>query len=84
MIGDDPLINLGLVVRKNWTQRIWGTRAAYIGGAGATSNVRAGKIFGIPARDACSSLLCNPMAMIMMPLWRMPRRTKTVSFSRYV
>ncbi len=27
---------------------IWGTRAAFIGGASATSNVRAGKIFGIP------------------------------------
>ena len=27
---------------------IWGTRAAVIGGADATSNVRAGKIFGIP------------------------------------
>ena len=27
---------------------VWGTRAAYIGGLEATSNVRAGKMFGIP------------------------------------
>ena len=36
------------VVRKEMDAAIWGTRAAVIGGANGTSNVRAGKLFGIP------------------------------------
>ncbi|MHC5229956.1 nicotinate phosphoribosyltransferase [Enterococcus sp. LJL99] len=48
VIGDDPLMEFGTRRAQELDAAIWGTRAAYIGGADATSNVRAGKIFGIP------------------------------------
>lgn len=48
VIGDDPLLEFGTRRAQELDAAIWGTRAAYIGGADATSNVRAGKIFGIP------------------------------------
>ena len=48
VIGEDPLMEFGTRRAQELDAAIWGTRAAYIGGAGATSNVRAGKIFGIP------------------------------------
>ena len=49
VIGHDPLLEFGTRRAQELDAAIWGTRAAYIGGADATSNVRAGKIFGIPA-----------------------------------
>jgi nicotinate phosphoribosyltransferase len=49
VIGDDPLLEFGTRRAQELDAAIWGTRAAYIGGADATSNVRASKIFGIPA-----------------------------------
>lgn len=49
VIGDDPLLEFGTRRAQELDAAVWGTRAAYIGGADATSNVRAGKIFGIPA-----------------------------------
>lgn len=49
VIGTDPLLEFGSRRAQELDAAIWGTRAAYIGGADATSNVRAGKIFGIPA-----------------------------------
>lgn len=49
VIGNDPLLEFGSRRAQEMDAAIWGTRAAYIGGADATSNVRAGKIFGIPA-----------------------------------
>lgn len=48
VIGDDPLLEFGTRRAQELDAAVWGTRAAYIGGADATSNVRAGKIFGIP------------------------------------
>lgn len=49
VIGTDPLLEFGSRRAQEFDAAVWGTRAAYIGGADATSNVRAGKIFGIPA-----------------------------------
>lgn len=49
VIGEQPLLEFGSRRAQEVDAAIWGTRAAYIGGADATSNVRAGKIFGIPA-----------------------------------
>lgn len=45
---DDTLAEFGSRRAQEMDAAIWGTRAAYIGGFDATSNVRAGKLFGIP------------------------------------
>jgi nicotinate phosphoribosyltransferase len=47
--GDDVL-EFGLRRAQGVDGAISATRAAYVGGCAATSNVRAGKIFGIPVR----------------------------------
>ncbi|MFD1672924.1 nicotinate phosphoribosyltransferase [Agrilactobacillus yilanensis] len=46
--GDDPVMEFGSRRAQELDAAIWGTRAAYIGGFDATSNVRAGKMFGMP------------------------------------
>ncbi|HGD1454526.1 TPA: nicotinate phosphoribosyltransferase [Streptococcus agalactiae] len=48
VIEDEPLLEFGTRRAQEMDASIWGTRAAIIGGANATSNVRAGKIFNIP------------------------------------
>ena len=49
MVSDnDPVLEFGTRRAQELDAAIWGTRAAYIGGFDATSNVRAGKMFGIP------------------------------------
>lgn len=48
VIEDEPLLEFGTRRAQETDAAIWGTRAAIIGGANATSNVRAGKIFNIP------------------------------------
>ncbi|MGE7796728.1 nicotinate phosphoribosyltransferase [Lysinibacillus fusiformis] len=46
--GEDVVMEFGTRRAHEFDAAIWGTRAAYIGGFSATSNVRAGKLFGIP------------------------------------
>ncbi|QBO37459.1 nicotinate phosphoribosyltransferase [Periweissella cryptocerci] len=47
VVGNDGLLEFGTRRAQEMDAAIWGTRAAYIGGFDATSNVRAGKLFGI-------------------------------------
>jgi len=48
IIGDEIAMEFGTRRAQEMDAAIWGTRAAYIGGFSSTSNVRAGKLFGIP------------------------------------
>ena len=46
--GDQPVSEFGTRRAHEFDAALWGTRAAYIGGFSGTSNVRAGKRFGLP------------------------------------
>lgn len=48
VIGDELSLEFGTRRAQELEAAIWGTRAAYLAGFNATSNVRAGKLFGIP------------------------------------
>jgi len=48
VIGEESAFEFGTRRAQEMDAAIWGTRAAYIAGFDGTSNVRAGKIFGIP------------------------------------
>ena len=48
VIKDEIAMEFGSRRAQEMDAAIWGTRAAYIGGIDGTSNVRAGKKFGIP------------------------------------
>ena len=48
VVGEDTTLEFGTRRAQEMDAAIWGTRAAYIAGFNGTSNVRAGKLFGIP------------------------------------
>jgi nicotinate phosphoribosyltransferase len=48
VVEDGVVMEFGSRRAQELDAAVWGTRSAYIGGFDATSNVRAGKIFGIP------------------------------------
>jgi len=48
--GDDPVLEFGLRRAQGIDGGITASRAAFIGGCAATSNVLAGRLFGIPIR----------------------------------
>ena len=49
IVGDQTVMEFGTRRAQEFDAALWGTRAAYIGGFDATSNVRAGKLYGIPS-----------------------------------
>jgi nicotinate phosphoribosyltransferase len=48
VIGNESALEFGTRRAQEMDAAIWGARAAYIAGFDSTSNVRAGKLFGIP------------------------------------
>lgn len=48
--GEDSLLEFGTRRAQEADAAIWGARAAYIAGFHGTSNLRAGKLFGIPTK----------------------------------
>ena len=64
-VEDAPLLEFGTCRAQEMDAAIWGTRAAVIGGADATSNVRAGKILESQFLGLMPMLLFASMAMIM-------------------
>lgn len=48
VVKDEVIMEFGSRRAHEMDAAIWGARAAYIGGVEATSNVRTGKLFGIP------------------------------------
>ncbi|MBT2583364.1 nicotinate phosphoribosyltransferase [Planococcus sp. ISL-109] len=48
VVGMERVMEFGTRRAQEMDAAIWGARAAYIGGLEATSNTRAGKLFGIP------------------------------------
>lgn len=48
--GNDILLEFGTRRAQEADAAVWGARAAYVGGFDATSNMLAGKLFGIPTK----------------------------------
>ena len=48
--GSDPLVDFGLRRAQGFDGGVSASRAAYLGGVNATSNLRAGQLLGVPVR----------------------------------
>lgn len=80
VIGDNVAMEFGSRRAQEMDAAIWGTRAAFIGGFEATSNVRAGKMFGIPVAGTHAHSLVQAYKDEYTAFHKYARRHKDCTF----
>jgi len=80
VIGDQIAMEFGSRRAQEMDAAIWGTRAAYIGGFDSTSNVRAGKLFGIPVSGTHAHALVQAYQDEYIAFHKYARRHKDCVF----
>ncbi len=80
VIGDDIAMEFGTRRAQEMDAAVWGTRAAYIAGFAATSNVRAGKLFGIPVSGTHAHSLVQAYRDEYMAFHKYAKRHKDCVF----
>lgn len=80
VIGDNVAMEFGSRRAQEMDAAVWGTRAAFIGGFEATSNVRAGKMFGIPVAGTHAHSLVQAYKDEYTAFHKYARRHKDCTF----
>lgn len=78
--GDQTVMEFGTRRAHEFDAAVWGTRAAYIAGFSATSNVRAGKLFGIPVSGTHAHSLVQAYKDEYKAFHKYARRHKECTF----
>ncbi|SNZ17400.1 nicotinate phosphoribosyltransferase [Terribacillus aidingensis] len=80
LLGDEIALEMGSRRAHELDAAVWGTRAAYIGGFEATSNVRAGKKFGIPVAGTLAHSLIQAYRNEYIAFTKYAERHKNCTF----
>ncbi|MDQ0156680.1 nicotinate phosphoribosyltransferase [Robertmurraya andreesenii] len=80
IVGDEIAMEFGTRRAHEMDAAIWGTRAAFIGGFNSTSNVRAGKKFGIPVSGTHAHSLIQAYKDEYIAFHKYARRHKNCVF----
>ena len=79
--NNDELLEFGTRRAHEFDAALWGTRAAFIGGFSSTSNVRAGKRFGIPVAGTHAHSFVQAYRDEYVAFKKYAETHKSVSFS---
>ncbi|KHF34106.1 Nicotinate phosphoribosyltransferase pncB2 [Paenibacillus sp. P1XP2] len=80
VVGDETTMEFGTRRAQELDAAIWGTRAAFLAGFDATSNVRAGKLFDIPTAARMPMRWSRRTATSTPPSANMPSAIPTACF----